>query len=223
MLLFQSPQNCSKFPELPGTQFNGLSEVRHPPLDESTMTKALGSSWSPLCSLEEQGRVRMGGIGAGTQEPPVPFAFHVPFTLQCSNHARPGTGCQRPQQWALWISSLYWKLSLCLSPLHSLWLLCHSFTPRIIHSLKWVGSSSYRRTEQQTLTLFLSCPISIFLQLCILLPVGPPRSSWLDQKSFCTLTVSQSSPVDTITDPSSSILLKYITSCQGDVPRGLFL
>ena len=88
---------------------------------------------------------------------------------------------------------------------------------------EWVGSRSYRRMEQQTLTLFLSCPIGIFLQLCILLPVGPPRSSRLDQKSFLSLTVSQSSPVDTIPDPSSSILLKYITSCQGDVPRSLFL
>ena len=81
VLLFQSPQNCSKFPELPGTQFNGLSEVRHPLLDQSTMTKDLGSSWSPLCSLEEQGmRSQRKHTEEGRREEKTQSNRHVLFS-----------------------------------------------------------------------------------------------------------------------------------------------
>lgn len=137
VLLFQSPQNCSKFPELPGTQFNGLSEVRHPPLDQSTVTKDLGSSWSPLCSLEEQGRVRMGARGAGTQEPPVHLLpmSHSLFsaaTMPCLVPAVKG------------LNNGHWRLAVCPENSVSAWVHSTHFgflaTPsRPELSTAWVG------------------------------------------------------------------------------------
>lgn len=157
VLLFQSPQNCSKFPELPGTQFNGLSEVKHPPLGQSTMTKGLGSSWSPLCSSEEQGRVRMGGRGAGTQEPPVHLLpmSHSPFSAAT-------TPCLVPAVKGL--NNGHWRLAIC--PENSVSARVHSThsgflaTPSCPElSTAWSGLDPVPTEEWRSRPWHSSCPV----------------------------------------------------------------